>query len=264
MRLRHPVLVVVALGALLVAAAWAYQRRLSQQEALAALESDVALLQQRLDARLAASLGPIEGIAILIGAGDRPASAVFERVGPPLAARDPLLVSLALAPDLVIRDVFPRQPNEAAIGVDFRQPPVDLAALRAFTERRAVLAGPFTLRQGGTALAIRVPYERRRPDGRVDAGLVSIAIDFNKLMAVSGFEAFSKRYRSTLIALESDGRPRSVIWGDSDVTDSDPIIREIAVPGGRWLWQVDRQPIVPLPIWSRGTPSPPQYFTEQP
>ena len=206
-----PALAVLGVGTLLVAAAWALEQRHARHEAEAVLAAEVTTLQQRLESRLAASLGPVEGIAMLISTDDVPASTVFERVGSRLVQRDSLLISLALAPDLVIRDVFPLDPNRAAIGVDFRAPPVDLAAIRAFQSRQAVLAGPLRLRQGNMALAIRVPYERRGPDGRADAGLVSIAIDFHALMAASGFEAFATQHHSTLIALESDGRPRSVI-----------------------------------------------------
>jgi sensor domain CHASE-containing protein len=250
MRIQTPTLVVLGLCALLVAAAWGWERHQAQREAVAVLAEEVATLQQRLESRLASSLGPVEGIAMMISADDVPASRVLERIGPRLVRRDPLLISLALAPDLVIRDVFPLDPNREAIGVDFRMPPVDLAAVRAFQSREAVLAGPFRLRQGNMALAIRVPYERSGVDGQTDSGLVSIAIDFHALMAASGFEAFSKRHRSTLIALESDENPRSVIWGDIDLADDAPIIRDVVVPGGRWLWRVDRQPRVPVPLWS--------------
>lgn len=246
MRLR-PESVVLLVALLLTGGAWAALDQFAKRQARAALLAEATALQQRIEARLALSLGPVEGIAMLINASDVTPAAVLERAGPRLQQRDPLFVSLALAPGLVIRDVYPREPNRAAIGLDFRAPPVDLAALRAFESGEAVLAGPFTLRQGGTALAIRVPYRRPGPEGAADAGLVSIAIDFGALLVDSGFEAFAQRHRSSLIAVDADGRPRSVLWGQTGALGEATIEKAIAVPGGRWRWVIDVAPITPPP-----------------
>ena len=70
----------------------------------------------------------------------------------------PLFRHVALAPDLVIRYVYPLAGNESVIGVDYRNLPQQMAAIeKTLKLGKPVVAGPVNLLQGGSALVVRVP-----------------------------------------------------------------------------------------------------------
>ena len=68
------------------------------------------------------------------------------------------LRNIGAAPDLVLSLMYPLKGNEAALGLDYRQHPVQReAALRARDSGRTVIAGPLSLEQGGVAIIARKP-----------------------------------------------------------------------------------------------------------
>ena len=65
----------------------------------------------------------------------------------------PGIRSLTLIPNNVIRDVFPREGNEKAIGLDVVADPIQgRAAQRAINLRSPVMTGPIALAQGGRSV----------------------------------------------------------------------------------------------------------------
>ncbi len=66
--------------------------------------------------------------------------------------------NLALAPDNVISDVYPRLGNEKALGLRYLDNPQQRSAVeRAIQTRRTVVAGPIPLVQGGLGIVSRTP-----------------------------------------------------------------------------------------------------------
>jgi hypothetical protein len=102
------------------------------------------------------------GLVSLRGTIDQ---AEFDGLAATLLERTSLIRDLALAPDNVVRFVYPRAGNEAAIGLDYlRTPGQRDSVLQAIAERRTVVAGPVDLAQGGVGIIGRAPiFPRRSP-----------------------------------------------------------------------------------------------------
>ena len=82
----------------------------------------------------------------------------FNKLAEPLILSKLQIRHLAWAPDLVIKYVYPYQPNRSAIGLDYRLNQQQYPAVKqAMNSNRINLAGPINLVQGGTALIFRVP-----------------------------------------------------------------------------------------------------------
>lgn len=82
----------------------------------------------------------------------------YREIGVELLEENPSIRSIGLAPNNILRAVFPFEPNRSAIGLNYRMNTAQWPAIRkAMMTREVVIAGPLELVQGGTALLIRIP-----------------------------------------------------------------------------------------------------------
>ncbi|MFN3965076.1 MAG: diguanylate cyclase domain-containing protein [Silanimonas lenta] len=230
-----PVAGVAMVAALLLEAAVRADRQRASLQYAAMLRTEAELIRSRIEGRVAHAVAPVEGIALLVGAGRLPDAATLDALAAGLAAREPLFRSLAVAPDLVIRSVHPYRGNEAALGIDFRADPAGQEAVRAYEEGRLVLAGPFPLRQGGVGLSARVPY-REAAGG---SGLLSITLDFEALLQASGLLAFAETRRFALRPRLAEGSVGAVFLGDPELPPDHSLMLDIRLPGASWEWRID-------------------------
>lgn len=164
----------------------------------------------------------------------------FQRHARELMAERSLLRNLTLAPDNVISMVYPLQGNEAALGLDLLNHPVQGAATRLMIERkRAVLAGPVELVQGGRALIHRVPIYLNAPDAPPRSGpywgLMSTPVDFDGLLREAGLHNGGLPYRIGLRGVDGLGERGAVFWGDAAVFDEPEAFQlDIRVLDGSW------------------------------
>ena len=142
------------------------------------------------------------------------------------------LRNVGLAPDNVLRYVYPYEGNEAAIGLRYENVPEQWPAVRrAMEERRTVMVGPIELVQGGRGLIVRTPVYLE--DDRY-WGVLTLVIDSESLFEAAGF---SEAVDGTLHALRwapTTNPEAPIIRGDPDVFDRSPVIQQIVVPGGHW------------------------------
>ena len=91
------------------------------------------------------------------------------------------IMSIAMAPDLVIRHVYPLDTNNGLLGFDYREHPNQLPDVQAaLFVPTPVVSRPFMSVQGFRALAVRQRYQGA--DGTIE-GVVSIAINLDSLFS---------------------------------------------------------------------------------
>jgi PAS domain S-box-containing protein len=136
---------------------------------------------------------------------------------------------LALAPDGVIRFVFPREGNEEALGLDLlaggdetRQ---DEGVRRALEERRLSVTGPFELRQGGRGIAGRLPIYIA---GRF-WGFASMVVTLPALLSEVGFGVLWEE-----LSLALRNRHGEVFLGMPEVFEANPVRQTISYGGNVW------------------------------
>lgn len=139
----------------------------------------------KLDAKIMVNTNLVEGLVTVMGVRPVKDQKEFAELASSLFAQPSELKVLAGAPDMVIRMIYPFEPNRQALGLDYSQNAAQRdGVLSARETRRMVLNGPINLVQGGTGLIARYPVFRQ-PTGDF-WGIVSAVIDLDRLYAHSG------------------------------------------------------------------------------
>lgn len=149
----------------------------------------------------------------------------------------PSIMNVALAPDLVVTNMFPVEGNEAALGLDYRQHPEQLASVnRAIETRSLVLSGPVDLVQGGAAFIERAPVFLPGEGGSDERlwGIVSVAIGRDAFLEEVGLGALDSDVRVAVRNVDQFGPTDKVLWGDASVFLHDPVLQGIQFRTGSW------------------------------
>jgi len=157
----------------------------------------------------------------------------FNELAPVIFRLAPALKNIGLAPDLVIRHVYPLQDNESALGLDLTQqslPPEKVKALKE--NRRAVFTGPIDLVQGGQGLASRIPTFTENSDRFW--GVISVILDLNKLYETADIAATSRKLNFTLSASADASDTDAIFYGTDDNDWTDPVVSTLRMPGTTW------------------------------
>lgn len=202
--------------------------------------SELAGLRARLEGEINGATNLTAGLIADVAVSGRIEPARFQLLARELMSAHSLLRNITLAPDNVIGMVYPLEGNQAALGLDLLNHPVQGAATRRMLEtRRPVLAGPVDLVQGGRALIHRVPIylseqgvePRRGPYW----GLMSTPIDFDRLLASAGLVEPEGRLLLALRGVDGSGWKGAVFWGDPALFERpDRIELDVRVLDGGW------------------------------
>ena len=127
--------------------------------------------------------------------------------------------------------VYPREGNEKAIGVDYRDLPGQWPVVKKTIEDGVpVLAGPLDLVQGGRGMIYRVPV---MVNGQY-WGLMSTVIDADSLLK-SVFAELPSGVEVALRGKDASGAQGEVFWGNEAVFgDERAVFISVEVPGGSW------------------------------
>lgn len=107
---------------------------------------------------------------------------------------DPAILNVLVAPGGVVSAVYPREGNEAVLGLNFfAQGAGNQEAVEARNTGRLVLGGPFPLVQGGEALVGRLPvYMDDGKGGKLFWGLVSVTLKFPQALAAAELDKLAE------------------------------------------------------------------------
>lgn len=217
-----------------------YGEKLNNERHLASsrmeVERHLAQVRSRLEFNLQGDMQLMQGLVSYIAANPRIGQKEFERAAKPLFDGGSSLRNIGAAPDMVMRMMYPLKGNEKAIGLDFRKTPSQFeTADLARTSGRMVLAGPLRLVQGGTGIIGRIPvFVDDGKGGRRFWGLISAVIDADKLYRNSGLTETDQAMEIALRGRDGKGSRGEVFSGRPAMFDEEPVVADIAVPGGSW------------------------------
>ena len=166
-------------------------------------------------------------------------AADFESFAQGLTDSVPGVMSLQLAPDAVVTYLTDIERNRAAIGHDLiadeaRRP----AVLRAIENRKFIVAGPLTLKQGGRAIIARLPIFIEGFKSRTGFdefwGFATILIDVDALFSEAGMAEIDHRVKLAIRGVDGLGAEGAVIVGDAGVFDKATTFAEVILPNGSW------------------------------
>ncbi len=158
----------------------------------------------------------------------------------------PYFRHVAIAPDLVIRYVYPLKGNETVIGVDYRNIPQQLAAIeKTMSLGLPVVAGPVNLLQGGSGLVVRVPVQTSEQQ---NWGVIAAIIPLESLLERANLPALQQQYWVGLSGKDGNDQPDELFWGDQELLQTERVMADIKLPVGRWQLQAAPRHKLPLLI----------------
>lgn len=156
----------------------------------------------------------------------------------------PYFRHVAIAPDLVIRYVYPLQGNEAVIGVNYRNIPQQLAAIEKTIELGLpVVAGPVNLLQGGSGLVVRVPVTTR---SQQNWGVIAAIIPLESLLQRANLASLQQQFWVGLTGRDGNDQANELFWGDQQLLLEQRVMVDIKLPVGRWQLQAAPKQQLPL------------------
>jgi len=149
-----------------------------------------------------------------------------------LLMNDPAIKNLALIEGTTIKYVYPYEQNKAAIGMDLGQIPEQAEAVyRAMRSKDPIVSGPHELVQGGVGIVSRMGIFPAGPDGSRYWGQASVVVDSDEILRRAG--AFEHPGLLFLLGSKPGSMAgSSILYGDAEILDKDPVMLEIMLPGG--------------------------------
>lgn len=201
----------------------------------AGLALQLSSLGTQLAERVRFAFSGTEGIAQLISIDGSISPQHFRRMAHSAIDAVPYIRNIVIAPDEVILDTYPLAGNEGIIGLDYRSllnqyPLIEKARVTG----AALLAGPLTLYQGGRELIYRRPvFLSAHPEHEPYWGVISVVTSTDALLKAAGLEE-EEGLQIALRGHDGLGAAGQLIYGDPALFDSDPIMVDVSIPGGRW------------------------------
>ncbi len=162
----------------------------------------------------------------------------FENLAADMIDRYGGISSLQLAPSGIVRNIYPLEGNEAAIGHDLLN---DLGrrteALAAIQSGEMTLAGPFELVQGGTAVIGRYPVFLTDEQSDTDKfwGFTIVLIKLDELLSASSVDQLvASGYHYELSRKAPDTLASQIIAMCAHEAIMDLVAIDVNVPNGNW------------------------------
>ncbi|ANB03085.1 CHASE domain-containing protein [Ectothiorhodospira sp. BSL-9] len=213
-----------------------------QDRARTQVLGELSTVRARMEGELNATIHFTLVLATYAGIHPNISESEFRRVAAELfRQRSDIIRNITLAPDNVIRFVYPQAGNEAALGLDLENHPEQGESVyRMMQTADTVLAGPWELVQGGTGLIIRTPVylnsDRGRHDPQAYWGLTSIPIDMEVIYEITGLIDLQDRLDIAIRGRDGLGPAGAVFFGDPELFNRDSLRQEVIIKGGAGNW----------------------------
>ncbi|MEN3157811.1 EAL domain-containing protein [Alkalimonas sp. NCh-2] len=243
----HPAALAILVVTLLLNAAFVWYldaQRTSRQQLTSAqmAQSFINQLQLRFERNITA--------AYAIAAGINQSNQVdFTVYASQLLNYYPDILAISLAPDGIIRQVYPPETNEALLGFDmFAHPEQSREAVQAKAAGKLQVNGPFALLQGGHGVVARLPLF----DGGKDAfwGFINVTLLLDPILDSLHQDYFADRRIHYRLWRNGTEQPQKTIRQHQNLTTPQQQF-SIAMPDTSWQLAISYQPSWQerLPFW---------------
>jgi len=234
----RPTLIPAIIALVVIVAAGFFADRqnsiLTEERIRSTVLDQVAVIRAKLEGNINGNILLVRGLVSTISTEPNMDQARFAALASNLFEEQSQLRSLAGAPDLVIKLMYPLEGNSAAIGLDYRTNDAQRAA--AFLARdsgKLVLAGPVDLVQGGQGFIGRFPVYVDGTDKKQFWGIVSAVVDVNRLYADSGLLDPNLPIEISITASDPATHLSYRFFGP-DLRETNPVAATVLVPSGSW------------------------------
>lgn len=206
------------------------------------------ITEKRVRARLDQYIMLSDLLGNYISAGENLDENTFSELAEKIPNEDGVIKAFELAPEGIVTDIYPKQENERAFGLDMLQEHERKKdAVVARDSGKYTIGGPYLLKQGGTgALLFNPVYQDNNSDKGGFWGFVILVIDWNRFIDEINLDYLSDAdfcYRIWTYDRDSSDR---IILAESQGDMPDNILTvECAVPNNTWYFD-----IIPSEGWS--------------
>ena len=206
------------------------------------------ITEKRVRARLDQYIMLSDLLGNYISAGENLDENTFSELAEKIPNEDGVIKAFELAPEGIVTDIYPKQGNEGAFGLDMLQEHERKKdAILARDSGKYTLGGPYQLKQGGTgALLFNPVYQDNNSEQGEFWGFVILVIDWDRFIGEINLDYLSDAdfcYRIWTYDRDSSDR---IILAESQGDMPDNILTvECAVPNNTWYFD-----IIPSEGWS--------------
>ena len=228
-------------------------RVLLEDEQRISVAEKLSSVRYQLESRLSNNLSLINGLAAFVSSNPDFTEQEFATYAATVIEREPALINLAVAPDLVISNIYPLSGNESALGLNYRENTAQYYAVqRTVLTGSLVIAGPIELVQGGTAFVGRAPVYVAGSNGeRRLWGIVSAPISTSNIYSDSSLFDPSTGLEIAIRGRDGLGEEGEVFFGEEAVFAHPKVVTMPVVLGGG-TWQLGAYELQDLTMGNRG------------
>lgn len=145
-----------------------------------------------------------------------------------------IIQNVAIAPDGVIKSIYPTEPNLEAIGHDLMKDPQRYPFIKkAIEEKTSIMQGPVEAIQGGVLIFNRKAIFIQENNTERFWGICAVSIDFEKLVTYCGIDEDNEDYYLALKVPKTDGY-NDFIWGNTECLAKESLIHTISFGDQTW------------------------------
>ena len=199
------------------------------------------ITEKRVRARLDQYIMLSELLGNYISAGENLDENTFSELAEKIPNEDGVIKAFELAPEGIVTDIYPKQGNEGAFGLDMLQEHERKKdAILAKKSGKYTIGGPYQLKQGGTgALLFNPVYQNNNSEQGEFWGFVILVIDWDRFIGEINLDYLSDAdfcYRIWTYDRDSSDR---IILAESQSDMPDNILTvECTVPNNTWYFDI--------------------------
>ena len=202
-------------------------------------------MAQITEKRVRARLDQYSMLSALLGnyisAGENLDENTFSELAEKIPNEDGVIKAFELAPEGIVTDIYPKQGNEGAFGLDvLREHEQKKDAILARDSGKYTLGGPYQLKQGGTgALLFNPVYQDNNSDKGEFWGFVILVIDWDRFIGEINLDYLSDAdfcYR--IWSYDRDGNDRIILAESQDDMPDNILTVECTVPNNTWYFDI--------------------------
>lgn len=199
------------------------------------------ITEKRVRARLEQYIILSELLENYISAGENLDESTFSELAEKIPNEDGVIKAFELAPEGIIADIYPKQGNEGAFGLDMLlEHERKKDAILAKESGKYTLGGPYQLKQGGTgALLFNPVYQDNNSDQGEFWGFVILVLDWDRFIGEINLDYLSDAdfcYR--IWTYDRDSSDRIILAESQDNMPDNILTVECTVPNNTWYFDI--------------------------
>ena len=199
------------------------------------------ITEKRVRARLDQYIMLSDLLGNYISAGENLDENTFSELAEKIPNEDGVIKAFELAPDGIITDIYPKQGNEGAFGLDMlKEHERKKDAILARDSGKYTLGGPYQLKQGGKgALLFNPVYEDNNSEHGEFWGFVILVIDWDRFIGEINLDYLSDADFCYRIWSYDRGSSDKIILAESQDDMPDNILTvKCTVPNNIWYFDI--------------------------